>query len=84
MPFPQKTKFLKRAVGWEDLGQKEGVYQSIPKDEWTTVNYHGIGSEVMKGKLMNDVHSFCQTIINIGKENGELFKYCPRCMVKVD
>jgi len=29
-------------------------------------------------------HSFCGTRINVGKEEtGELFHYCPRCMVKV-
>lgn len=38
----------------------------------------------IEGKRNFEIHIFCKTTINIGKENDELFKFCPRCMVKVN
>lgn len=32
----------------------------------------------------NSTHNLCHTILKMGKENGELFKFCPRCEVKVE
>jgi hypothetical protein len=32
----------------------------------------------------NDRHYFCGRYLHIGKEDGKLFKFCPRCMVKVN
>lgn len=64
MPFPQKTKFLKRPIGWENLG-KIGFNFKFREPSYIT-------------------HNFCKTILKIGKENGELFKFCPRCMVKIN
>lgn len=31
-----------------------------------------------------EVHAFCNTTAHIGKEEGELFKFCPRCLVKIE
>lgn len=37
------------------------------------------------GKNFFEVHDFCYTRLSIGKiENGTLFKYCPRCWVKIE
>ncbi len=54
--FPRKSKYLKKNMGWEDLG------------------------EVIK----SEVHVYCGTRVFIGKENGKVFKFCPKCLVKVD
>ncbi len=29
------------------------------------------------------LHAFCNRILHVGKENNELFKFCPGCKVKV-
>jgi len=38
------------------------------------------------GKVEDDssyfTHVFCKSTVRIGKEDGQLFRYCPRCMVK--
>ncbi len=38
-----------------------------------------IGNDVIRFKS----HTFCDTRLNIGKENGELFMYCPKCLIKL-
>lgn len=65
--FPQKSKFLKRPIGWKDLNKMEGIL------------------DVENGKtvVITKVHNFCCTRLHIGKENGELFKFCPRCLIKI-
>jgi hypothetical protein len=65
----KKWLFFKYKVkdGWEDLG-KVGV-----------MLYNNVTNETYYR-----IHSFCGKRINIGREsNGNLFMYCPRCMVKV-
>lgn len=32
------------------------------------------------GTIVTKIHSFCGTIISVGKENDTLFHFCPRCM----
>lgn len=64
--FPQRTKFLRRPIGWQDL--------------WESIYY----GDIKDGKeSLLDEHDACHTVIHIGKENGELFKFCPRCEVKL-
>lgn len=29
------------------------------------------------------IHNFCGKTLSVGKENNEVFLFCPRCMVKV-
>ena len=64
--FPKKTKFLRRPIGWEDLGEMEEITEVVGGNNYTTVKSH----------------DFCNTTVRIGRENGEMFRYCPRCMVK--
>lgn len=66
--FPQKSKFLKRPIGWEDLGKVGSVLNSL----------NGKTVEVY------ECHNKCKEIVHIGKENGELFKFCPRCLIKLN
>ncbi len=66
MAFPEKTKVLKRPIGWEDLGEVEKA--TIVEDGITV--------------YITDTHSLCKSRAHIGKENGELFKFCPRCLVR--
>lgn len=59
--FPQKSKWLKRPIGWENLGE---------------LNWKRINTKPWK-------HYFCGEILQVGRENNTLFKFCPRCMVKL-
>lgn len=63
--FPEKTKWFKINIGWQDLGEVNSVYNPQTK----CLDY--------------DCHLLCKTIINIGKENGEVFRFCPRCLIKL-
>lgn len=65
MSFPQKTKFLKRPLGWTDLGSIGSHWEEAEK------------------RQMFHIHSLCGQRIRIGKEENNLFRYCPRCMVKL-
>lgn len=29
------------------------------------------------------VHELCKTPIHIGRDNNELFQFCPRCLIKI-
>lgn len=33
---------------------------------------------------MIPIHGFCKTQFKIGLENGKVFKYCPKCKIKID
>jgi len=54
--------------GWEDLGKMEKSW------EFEKGNY----------EYKADLHSFCKDIARVGKENGELFKFCARCKIKIN
>jgi hypothetical protein len=64
--FPERTEWLKRPLGWEDLGPVKSTRQP-GSDDW-----------------IYTLHSLCGRRVNIGKENGELFRFCKRCGVKGD
>ena len=61
-----KYLFFKKTDGWEDLGEVNS------------------SSKIVDGKIeeFNQTHAFCNDTLHVGKENGELFKFCPRCLVK--
>jgi hypothetical protein len=63
--FPEKTRFLKRPKGWEDLTEVGYSWDSWERDTF------------------RPVHSFCKSGLRVGRENGELFRFCPVCLVKV-
>ena len=65
--FPNKKGFFKKKDNWEDLG-KIKIISVIEND---------------KSYSSRMLHSFCNTVIHIGRENGELFRFCPKCMIKV-
>ena len=29
------------------------------------------------------IHEYCGEILHVGRENGEMFKFCPKCLVKI-
>lgn len=66
--FPKKSRWLKRPIGWEDLGKVEKT---------RTVE----GGETI---ILTAVHALCNTRINIGKGEEGLFQFCPRCLVKIE
>lgn len=41
-----------------------------------------IKNEVSEGKNCYPIHVLCNTRLNIGKENGNLFRFCPMCLIK--
>lgn len=65
--FPQKTKWLKRPIGWEDLGKMMER------------------SEVRDGRtiILITTHALCNSALHAGKEEDKLFRFCPRCLVKI-
>ena len=56
-----------RPVGWKDLGEVDKL------------------DFIEDGKLYckSELHTFCGRRINVGKENQELFYFCPRCLIKL-
>jgi hypothetical protein len=71
--FPNyKRKFLifKVEDGWKNLGKTEKKYEYDYK---------------AKGEfLISKAHTLCNTQLNVGKQNGRLFLFCPKCMVEID
>lgn len=65
--FPKRTKWLRRPIGWQDLGKH---------DKWV----EKLGDDLV---IMTLSHTLCGTRVSIGKENLELFRYCPRCLIKI-
>ena len=75
MSFPQKSWFG-TPKGWKDLG-------TILNFINTELRYDG---EVVDTEV-NIVHKHksCRETLNIGKESdGTLFRFCPRCEIKVE
>jgi hypothetical protein len=62
-----EKSFLGFTVGWQDLGEID--YSSIVEDGKTIRSW--------------TTHAYCNTKVHIGKENGELFKFCPKCFIKI-
>lgn len=56
------------AKGWKDLGEVCG-HEFVAGNGKTYMN--------------TPICSFCNHELHIGKEDGVLFKFCLRCMVKV-
>lgn len=53
------------------------------KDGWKDLGEIEIDDSPSYAYAKIEVHQFCHTRLRIGKERGEIFKFCPRCMVKV-
>jgi len=69
MGFPKykrKYLFFKKTDGWEDIGEFNSSYKIVD-------------GEIV---CLSQAHAFCNDTLRIGKENGELFKFCHRCLVK--
>ena len=56
-------------MGWRDLGSVFGR---------TYIN------ESNSNIYSIEEHKYCNAIVHIGLENNELFKFCPKCLVKTD
>ena len=73
MTFPNK----KITKGWlmnyeeEDGWEDLGQIDSMSREEDGWISYKVI-------------HGICGTVVNIGKENNEIFRFCPRCLRKVE
>lgn len=53
-------------------------------DGWEDLGEVDCYYDLERGALTILIHSLCSRVIKIGRENGELFKFCPRCMVKIE
>ncbi len=58
MSFPQKSKFLKRPVGWKDLGKKGSWYDSERKVYLTTAHSF-CKTDVRIGKEGYNLFTYC-------------------------
>lgn len=69
MAFPnyKKTWFSKKEDGWEDLGKVKGIPSVIDG----------------KGITKTFIHEVCGTTASVGKENGEIFHFCSRCLIRI-
>lgn len=65
--FPKKN-WLGSPKGWQKLG--EAAY--------TFDHFNSLGEAIVS----YETHEFCSSRLHIGKENGKVFKYCPRCEIK--
>lgn len=61
--------FLQEKDNWKDLGECQ-PFDTVDKesDKQYRVNY---------------LHPFCGNRVHVGSENGELFKFCPVCLIKL-
>ena len=58
-----------RHEGWEDRGEVGELV--LLDNRWRRIDV--------------ERHSFCKRDLHIGREgNGEIFKFCPTCLVKVE
>lgn len=74
--FPEYTVIKKSIFGFLD-------YKKFPdgwEDAGTVGEWNYARAEPQKGEL----HSFCNTYLRIGREEGRVFKYCPKCLVKTE
>lgn len=70
MAFPAYKRRLligKKPDGWENLGPVE--------DHRRIVDGEGI--------LTWETHKACATRLHMGKQDGQLFQFCPRCLTQV-
>lgn len=69
MAFPDKTKgfFYSAPRGWDDLGSVKGITKVIDDKVLTST----------------DCHTFCKTVLHVGREDGSLFYFCPMCIIKI-
>ena len=51
-------------------------------DGWEDLGY--IDGVQQEERTITQIHNFCKSKIKIGKEDGKLFKFCPRCLKKLD
>jgi hypothetical protein len=66
--YKRKFLFLKTEDGWKDLGKIRDKYE---------YDY-----EAKSGFKVTKAHVLCNTSLHIGKEDGNVFLFCPRCMIK--
>jgi hypothetical protein len=67
--FPEKTKYLKRPIGWKDLGEIK------PK------NYRKDGVNMVNNKICPD----CRRTQRVFRNNGEnkVRRHCRNCMLEI-
>lgn len=66
--FPEKTKILRRPVGWKDLGR----IKTSERVDYST-----------RDIISTTFHCpYCERRAHVGKENGSIFYFCPKCEKK--
>ena len=68
-PKHKRTWYGKKPDGWEDL------VEEVDRKFWSAEHQRNMGECT--------THDVCGQKAYIGREDGKLFKFCPRCMVKV-
>ncbi len=65
--FPAKRKWL-----WE-----------IKNDGWEDLGEVEVAESGTHFAPKSLYHKYCGSTIHVGKESGELFRFCPKCLVKI-
>ena len=62
------NRFLGFTIGWKDRGEVGSR-----------------GTRLKNGEIIYDrsICTFCRSVLNVGREQGEPFLYCPKCLVKI-
>jgi len=66
-PMFPQRNWFGQPKGWKDLGKTPLI--------WVEVADHRVPERAW--------HDFCHKTLHLGKEGDTLFKFCPRCEVKV-
>lgn len=74
--FPEYTVIKKSFFGLLD-------YKKYP-DGWEDAGTVGEWDVYKQEQKRGELHSFCNSYLRIGREKGGVFKYCPKCLVKID
>ena len=61
---------------------KKSWFKEDKPDGWEDLGE--IGQTWNEGKSNQIIHSYCKTPISIGREDGSLFQFCPRCLVRTE
>ena len=64
--FPERTKFFKTPIDWEDLGKVDKITKVIN------------GETVERTKVC----TMCNRDARIGRDKDGIFYFCPRCLDK--
>jgi len=75
--FPKYKKVKKKFLFWE--------YETKIPDGWKDLGLVKEVEDIEKGRniIKSFVCPYCYSRIAVGKEAEKIFRFCPRCMIKI-